>query len=471
MILDTLAEGARRRARVLEEADGDGIREAAMARALDEEVHDFPFERNLRAAGVNIICEVKKASPSKGIIAEHFPYLEIARDYERAGAAAISVLTEPDYFLGSGLYLKEISRAVQIPVLRKDFIVNEVQIYESKLLGASAILLIVSILTDEELTRFIRTAKSLGLSALVETRTEEGIRRAVLAGAKIIGVNNRDLRDFSIDNTRAARLHSLVPEDTIFIAESGIQKREDLEGFMAAGIRNFLIGEAMMKAEDKAEKLAEFIGEEPKVQCKICGISRERDIDFLNDTLPDYAGFIFARSPRKVTPDKAAGLISLLDPRIKAVGVFVNETAETIADIAKKAHLSVIQLHGDEDFEMIREVKERTGLPVWKAIRAGSEEDILPWNDSPADALLLDAKVTGKRGGTGKRIDPNLARAARKPFLLAGGMNSENIVRAARIARPFAVDVNSGVETDGMKDKEKIQAVIRLLARSGLRKG
>lgn len=121
-----------------------------------------------------------------------------------------------------------------------------------------------------------------------------------------------------------------------------------------------------MKAEDKAEKLAEFIGEEPRVQCKICGISRERDIDFLNDALPDYAGFIFARSPRKVTPDKAAGLISLLDPRIKAVGVFVNETAETIADIAKKTHLFVIQLHGDEDFETIREVKERTGLPVWK---------------------------------------------------------------------------------------------------------
>ena len=149
----------------------------------------------------------------------------------------------------------------------------------------------------------------------------------------------------------------------------------------------------------------------------------------------------------------------------------MNETAETIADIAKKTHLSVIQLHGDEDFETIREVKERTKLPVWKAIRAGSEEDILPWNDSPADALLLDAKVMGKRGGTGKRIDPNLARAVRKPFLLAGGMNCENIVRAARIARPFAVDVNSGVETDGMKDKEKIQAVIRLLARSGLRKG
>lgn len=453
MILDTLAKGARRRARVLEEADGEGIREAAIARALDEDVHDFPFERNLRAEGVNIICEVKKASPSKGIIADHFPYLEIARDYERAGAAAISVLTEPDYFLGSGLYLKKISRAVQIPILRKDFIVSEVQIYESKLLGASAILLIVSILTDEELTRFIRTAKGLGLSALVETRTEEEIRRAVLAGARIIGVNNRDLRDFSIDNTRAARLHSLVPEDTLFIAESGIQKREDIEEFLAAGIRNFLIGE------------------EPRVQCKICGISRERDIDFLNDALPDYAGFIFARSPRKVTPDKAAGLISLLDPRIKAVGVFVNETAETIADIAKKTHLSVIQLHGDEDFETIREVKERTKLPVWKAIRAGSEEDILPWNDSPADALLLDAKVMGKRGGTGKRIDPNLARAVRKPFLLAGGMNCENIVRAARIARPFAVDVNSGVETDGMKDKEKIQAVIRLLARSGLRKG
>lgn len=471
MILDTLAEGARRRARVLEEADGEGIREAAIARALDEDVHDFPFERNLWAEGVNIICEVKKASPSKGIIADHFPYLEIARDYERAGAAAISVLTEPDYFLGSGLYLKKISRAVQIPILRKDFIVSEVQIYESKLLGASAILLIVSILTDEELTRFIRTAKGLGLSALVETRTEEEIRRAVLAGARIIGVNNRDLRDFSIDNTRAARLHSLVPEDTLFIAESGIQKREDIEEFLAAGIRNFLIGEAMMKAEDKAEKLAEFIGEEPRVQCKICGISRERDIDFLNDALPDYVGFIFARSPRKVTPDKAAGLISLLDPRIKAVGVFVNETAETIADIAKKTHLFVIQLHGDEDFETIREVKERTGLPVWKAIRAGSEEDILPWNDSPADALLLDAKVMGKRGGTGKRIDPNLARAVRKPFLLAGGMNCENIVRAARIARPFAVDVNSGVETDGMKDKEKIQAVIRLLARSGLRKG
>ncbi|BAP86639.1 indole-3-glycerol-phosphate synthase [Paucilactobacillus hokkaidonensis JCM 18461] len=219
---------------------------------------DRPFETALTGNAMHIISEVKKASPSKGLIADHFPYLQIAKEYEQAGANAISVLTEPDYFQGSIEYLKAIANEVKIPVLRKDFIIDEYMIYEAKLAGASAILLIVKILTPQQLETYLRLADQLGLSALVEAHDEIEIKNALQAGAKIIGVNNRNLNDFSVDFNNSARLRQLVPTDRIFVAESGVQSKQDTQTLQQNGITVALIGETLMKATDKTQLIQQL---------------------------------------------------------------------------------------------------------------------------------------------------------------------------------------------------------------------
>lgn len=218
----------------------------------------FTFEKALSKPGLSFICECKKASPSKGIIADVFPYLEIAKDYEAAGADAISVLTEPKWFLGKNEYLKEISVEVDIPLLRKDFTVDEYMIYEAKVLGASAVLLIVSILTYEQIKNYIDICDSLGLSALVECHDESEIITAVNAGARVIGVNNRNLKDFSVDIELSKRLKHNVPEGIIFVSESGVKGPEDMKLVKMTGADAVLIGEALMRADDKKKMLSDL---------------------------------------------------------------------------------------------------------------------------------------------------------------------------------------------------------------------
>ena len=219
---------------------------------------NFAFENALKKPGISFICECKKASPSKGLIAVDFPYLEIAQQYERAGASAISVLTEPEYFLGSDDYLREIAREVSIPVLRKDFTVDEYQIYEAKLLGASAVLLICAILSEKELGQFLKMAHSLGLSALVEAHDEEEVARALRAGARIIGVNNRNLKDFTVDVKNSVRLRALIPPEVLYVSESGIRGAEDVAVLYKNGTDAVLIGETLMRSSDKAAMLQEL---------------------------------------------------------------------------------------------------------------------------------------------------------------------------------------------------------------------
>lgn len=217
--------------------------------------NDFPFKKALSGNDISFICEVKKASPSKGIIAADFPYLQIAKDYEKAGASAISVLTEPKYFMGNDNYLKEIASKVNIPVLRKDFTVDSYQIYEAKILGASAILLICAILSDEQLKDYINIAHSLGLSALVEAHDETEVKRAIYAGAGIIGVNNRNLKDFTVDINNSIRLRQLVPKNIIFVSESGIKTPQDIKNLENNKTNAVLIGETFMRNPDKTKAL------------------------------------------------------------------------------------------------------------------------------------------------------------------------------------------------------------------------
>jgi indole-3-glycerol phosphate synthase len=220
--------------------------------------NDFAFARALAADGMSFICEVKKASPSKGLIAPEFPYLDIARAYEEAGASAISCLTEPFYFQGQDAYLKEIVETVQIPVLRKDFTVDEYMIYQAKALGAGAVLLICAILDDAQLLAYGQLAQELGLSALVEAHLEEEVERALKSGAKIVGVNNRDLKTFQVDITTSARLRRMVPPEILFVSESGIRGTEDIRALRQNGTDAVLIGETLMRAADKRALLAEW---------------------------------------------------------------------------------------------------------------------------------------------------------------------------------------------------------------------
>ncbi len=262
-ILDEIAAYTRQRMDIEErELPTARLERQARALAAAELERDgqftFPFKAALAAPGLSFICEVKKASPSKGVIAEDFPYLQIAKDYDAAGASAISCLTEPKWFMGHDEYLRQIAEQVSIPVLRKDFVVCERMIYQAKVLGASAVLLICAILSDEQLRSYGQLAAELGLSALVEAHDAQEIERAVASGAQIIGVNNRNLKDFTVDFDNARRLRDAIPEGVLYVAESGVKRAEDVAAMAALGADAALIGEALMRAENKAAKLAEF---------------------------------------------------------------------------------------------------------------------------------------------------------------------------------------------------------------------
>lgn len=256
-ILDQLADHARKR---VAEAKRKVPLEEIKQQALSLPKGTFAFENALKKSDISFICECKKASPSKGLIAPDFQYLDIAKEYEAAGADCISVLTEPTWFLGSDEYLREIADAVSIPCLRKDFTVDEYMIYEAKMLGASAVLLICSILTVEQLKEYITVCDALGLSALIEAHDESEVGAALNAGARIIGVNNRNLKDFSVDTDNSAKLRRLIQKEVLFVSESGVSSAEDVEKLREIGADAVLIGEALMRSVDKKAKLAELRG-------------------------------------------------------------------------------------------------------------------------------------------------------------------------------------------------------------------
>ena len=475
MILDKIVEATKIRvAKEKEVETPETVKAAALALPSDT---GFPFEAALRQQDFNFICEVKKASPSKGIIAEYFPYLDIAKEYEVAGAAAISVLTEPDFFKGDKKYLQEIASTVKIPVLRKDFIIDEYQIYQAKVWGASAILLICACLDVPTLTKFRELADSLGLSSLVEAHDEKEVQMAIDCGARIIGVNNRNLKDFTVDVQNSVRLRNLVQDDVIFVSESGLETPEDIQVLRDNNIGVALMGETFMRSPNKVEKLAYLYGPTyytPKV--KMCGISKVETIPAVVEAKPDYMGLVFAPSKRQVTVEQAKILIEELHKQcinhydtkvVKTVGVFVNETVDNLVAIANEVNLDAVQLHGDEDETFIQSLKERTNVEVWKAIQIRTAADTEKWIDSSADMLLFDAYHKDERGGTGEVFDWSSLDAFERPFMLAGGIDSTNVARAIRTVRPYGIDISSGIETNGVKDDEKITAFTKIVKSIG----
>ena len=412
---------------------------------------------------VRLIAEVKRASPSKGLLAPHLDPVALARTYEANGAAAISVLTEPHFFLGSPEYLTAIKQAVNIPVLRKDFIVDEYQVYEARAWGADAILLICAILDDQQLRHLLKVAHDQRMRCLVEVHNAGETRRAVAAGAVVIGINSRDLVTFQMHPSLIRELRQLIPPGRVVVAESGIHTAADARRLARYDVQAMLVGESLVKSNDVAAQVHSLLqGANESVQVKICGLRTQKHLNAAIDAGADMLGFVFYEpSHRYIEPPQVAALLqsspeqSLPD----LVGVFVNKDADFINDVAEEVGLHFVQLHGHESPEFCQRIKR----PVLKALHLHTREDkgMIKAYRETAWRILLDTP-TPAWGGTGVTHDWSLARSVAQeiPIMLAGGLTPENAIEAISQVRPWGVDVSSGVETNKHKDVTKIRTFI-----------
>lgn len=418
---------------------------------------------------VHLIAEVKRASPSKGLLAPDLDPVSTAQLYEANGAAAISVLTEPHFFLGSPEYLTAIKEAVSLPVLRKDFIIDEYQVYEARAWGADAILLICAILDDKQLRHLLQVARSLRMRCLVEVHSRKEAERAVAAGALIIGVNSRDLVTFQMNPYLIREMRQCIPRDRVLIAESGIHSADDARRLARYDIQAMLVGESLVVSQDIAGQMRQLLnGANEQTQVKICGLRTPKNLDVAIEAGADMLGFIFYQaSHRYIAPHTLPGLLisseCFVHPPHGApdlVGVYVNAEADFINDTAEEAGLQFVQLHGHETPEFCQQIR----LPVIKASALSSEADLelLKAYQQVSWRLLLDTP-SADWGGTGKTHNWSLAREAaqRARVILAGGLTPENVGAAIQTVHPWGVDVSSGVETNKQKDPEKVRAFVR----------
>ena len=433
------------------------------AKEVRERSEPHALRRAFRSLSPNIIAEFKRASPSKGTINEEIRPAEIARAYERGGAVAISVLTEEDYFRGSLEDVRAVRGVSRLPILRKDFIVDEYQIYETAAAGAGALLLIVAALNDEELLRLRRvTEEELGLDALVEVHTEEEMKRAQRAGATLIGVNNRNLQTFKVSLDVSERLARQAAPETILVSESGLNTAADLRRLQAVGYRGFLIGESLMRADEPAKQLQTLIREcsgGESVRVKVCGITNVKDALAAARAGADMLGFNFYKtSPRYVRPEKVREIIEQLPSAVLNVGVFVNHgSPEAVASITEASGTTAVQLHGEESPAFCDALRN---YPVIKALRVRDKFRSREISEYQTDAILLDTFSSKARGGTGEMFDWSVAQEARETvarLFLAGGLTPANVSEAVRMVRPYAVDVCSSVESSpGHKDERRL---------------
>jgi indole-3-glycerol phosphate synthase/phosphoribosylanthranilate isomerase len=411
-----------------------------------------PFRAALEVRDPAIIAEVKKASPSKGVLAEDFAAARTAAEYERGGAAALSVLTDEEFFQGSLRDLEAARAATMLPLLRKDFMIAREQVLEAAAHGADAILLIAAILTEREIRDFREEAARFGMAALVEVHNRPELDRALGGGADIIGVNNRDLTTFELSLETSLRLAEFIPAGVVRVSESGIRDHGDIARLRTAGYSAFLVGEHLMRAPDRTAALRKLVA--AKI-LKICGITSPGDAAGAILFGATAIGFNFyPNSPRYIDPRCAADIASR--PDIRRVGVFVNETRQRVEEIARIARLDVAQLHGDES-----PADYPAGLEVWKAVRVTEGSDLSALDETPADALVLDGPAGERYGGAGKAFDWRRAAALRKPAILAGGLDASNVAEAIALAHPWGVDACSRMESaPGKKDHQKIKAFL-----------
>lgn len=443
-----------------------------------------------------LIAEVKRASPSKGLLAERFDPAAQARAYERGGAAAISVLTEPHFFQGSLDHLRAVREAVDVPVLRKDFILDPYQVYESRAAGADALLLIRALLDDAILAELLALTRSLGMEALVEVHDAAEVRSALAVGAMAIGVNARDLRTFEVNTDLVRDLRPLVPthhpdlndEPIVFVAESGIADATGVARARAFGADAILVGEALMRAADPeavARELATALGGStaslvrsalPEPIIKLCGLTTIEQAKLAVELGANLVGLVFyPASHRNISIQRARAIAEITNGcGQRAVGVFVNEPIDRILATADEAMLSDIQLSGDESPAYVAELASRTPRSIIKALRLRTETN-LDQLDAYAMAgatLLLDTPApAGVYGGTGQTSDWALAREAARhwPVILSGGLTPGNVTAAIATVRPAGVDVSSGIETNHVKDPDKMRAFVQAVRAATIR--
>jgi indole-3-glycerol phosphate synthase/phosphoribosylanthranilate isomerase len=460
---------------------------------LEQRKHEYPLEdirlqavrqpapRDLLQAlksctQVQLIAEVKRASPSKGMLAPHLDPVELARTYEANGAAAISVLTEPHFFLGSPQYLTAIKEAVEVPVLRKDFIVDEYQVYEARAWGADAILLICAILDDKQLEHLLHVAREQHMHCLVEVHSRAEAQRAIDAGAMIIGVNSRDLVTFQMNPYLIRDIRQMIPVDRVMVAESGIHTTADARRLARYNVQAMLVGESLVVSDDIPAQMHTLLqGANQSIQVKICGLRTPEHIDSAVEAGADMLGLVFYEpSHRYIQPQQVLPMLRASEsfahpnrgqPTPDLVGLFVNKDADFTNDVAEEVGLHFVQLHGIETPELFQQINR----PVIKAVHLHSEADLdlvrlykdLVWR------LLLDTPSQGW-GGAGVTHDWQIAQMAARMshILLAGGLTAENIATAIQQVQPWGVDVSSGVETNKQKDTVKMQAFIQAVRHS-----
>jgi len=410
-----------------------------------------PSTRNFKAClkgKNNIIAEIKRRSPSEGKIKD-CNVVEIAKIYDKY-ANAISIVTDKEFFGGDIGDIKRVKQVTSLPVLRKDFIIDKKQILESRYYGADAILLIASILTKEQIDEFIGLAKQYSMDCLVEVHTKEEIEKVLETKAKIIGINNRNLKTFKVDLNKTNELKKLIPTDKIVVSESGFS---DIEQIKSVDTNAVLIGTSLMKSDNAYYRL--FLLRKPKT--KICGITNTRDANEAVKQGADFLGFNFyKKSPRYIEPEEAKKIIAKLPNTVVAVGVFVNEKAERVNKIAQSVGLDMLQLHGDESPKYCKSFS----LPVIKAFHV--DKSLPQIKEYNVFGYLFDTFDKKLYGGTGRCFDASIVKDVNSKVFISGGLNCENVLEAINSVNPYCVDVCSGVEKEkGKKDKKKMKMFIQ----------
>ena len=475
-LLDRIVAGKRRAARELEGRAG------ALRAAAEAAPPARPFAETLAAGGaVSLIAEVKRRSPSAGWIRPDASAVDIAAQYEAAGAAAISVLTDEEHFGGTLEDLTRVRSAAGVPVLRKDFIVAPVQVWEARAAGADAALLIVRVLDDAELTDLLAAARDCGLGTLVEVHSAEELERAVRAGADVVGVNARDLATLKTDLAVTLALAGQAPAACVLVAESGIGSRADVERLAAAGVDAVLVGESLMRAPDPGAAARALVGVPRAMptapEVKICGLCRPGDAAAAVRSGADYVGVVLAPGfTRSQTVESAAPIFDAA-AGARRVGVFVDASVGEVVDAAERLRLDVVQLHGSEPPDRVAALAAAGSWQVWKAVRPRSPEELATAARAyagVADALLLDAWDPTRPGGTGVAVAWDQFAGARGMLprslrlVLAGGLTPENVTTAVRRMAPAVVDVSSGVEQrPGEKSEERMRAFIEAARAAG----
>ncbi|MGR3808437.1 bifunctional indole-3-glycerol-phosphate synthase TrpC/phosphoribosylanthranilate isomerase TrpF [Pasteurella testudinis] len=409
------------------------------------------------------ILECKKASPSKGLIRDDFNLAQIANVYKHY-ASAISVLTDEKYFQGNFDFIAQVRSIAPQPILCKDFMIDEYQVYLARYHQADAILLMLSVVDDTTYLKLSDLAHDLGMGVLTETSNQAELERAIQLNARVIGINNRDLHDLSVDLKRTPPLAQQIPADRIIISESGIYNHQQIQQ-LKPYVHAFLIGSSLMGEDDLQSAVRQVIYGENKV----CGLTRAQDVKAVYQHGALYGGMIFAeKSPRKVSLEQAKALITAAPLRF--VGVFQNQELDYIAEIARELKLFAVQLHGNESHEFMQQLRDKlpTACQIWNVISVDidNHEQINLADDPLIDRFLFDSKVQGQQGGTGLIFDwtlipPNIKQRT----ILAGGIKQENIEQAL-IQGCLGVDINSGVESAaGIKDEEKIATLFDTIIR------